>query len=596
MSDFQMQIEQRIIKELGIVAKLEAEKAVFGPIKLNKPEESRFGDYTTNMTMQFFSSLSKEKQATLKNPRDWAGELKKGIEKNGKLNDIVKQIEVAGGGFINFYLTDQVKIDILIDFLKFGYRFPEEKGKTYLVEFSSPNIAKPFTVGHLRSTIIGAAIANLLQATGKKVIRDNHLGDWGTQFGKQVVAIEKWGNWEEIEKSATPVRILVDLYVQFHDEADKDPTLEDEAREVFTKMEQGNKEYLSMWQKIVDLSMKEFDQIYKELGVFFDENEGKGFGESAVINQMSEVIDELEEKNLLVNSRAAEIVEFPKETKLPPLMILKKDGSTLYATRDLATDKRRLEHYGPDLTIINEVGKEQSLYFQQLFKLEEMLGWFKPGQRVHVAHGLYRFQDRKMSTRKGDVIWLADIKQAAVERIKATSKSQLSQEDIDKIAWGAIKWNDLSREAINDIDFDLETMLSLKGNSGSYMQYTAVRIQSIWQKSANGNQTKSLKELIDQSKIANDFEQVLPELKLEEAELNLVSQLNGAKKALERAAGELAPQILANYLFELAQKFNNYYAGHEILGNETRLLLTKAIGLVLVSGFEILMIEIPSKM
>lgn len=564
---------------------------------LEKPPETKFGDWATNVALVSLPLLKDPTRAT--SGRQLAEKMIKELREKLELKAIIEKIELAGPGFINFYLQKKVKIEQLV--LRVEENSPEietiDEKKLVLVEFSSPNIAKPFTIGHLRSTIIGAAIANLLEATGHRVKRDNHLGDWGTQFGKQLVALAEWGNLEEIEQSEEPIKKLVELYVRFHEEAEKNLLLDEQAREIFAKLEAGDQKYLSMWQKIVDLSMKEFNVIYDKLCIQFSENEGKGYGESFAVKLSGAVVEELKEKGLLKESQGAQIVEFTPETKLPPLIIIKKDGASIYATRDLAIDKFRLDQYGPEVKIINEVGKEQSLYFKQLYKIEEMLGWFKSGQRVHIAHGLYRFKDRKMSTRKGEVIWLNDVIEAAVKKVKELN-TDIGETDSQKIAIGAIKWNDLSREAINDIDFDLEQMLNLKGNSGAYMQYSVVRMRSVLQKSENEvfGQLPLWKwwTKTQRGQLLTKIDEDGTSWKIDENAL--LDKMMNYGKIVARASENLAPHLLATYLYELAQEFNNFYNNGKIGDNLRRLTLTKLTELTLTNGLAILGIQIPDKM
>ena len=343
---------------------------------LEHPADLSLGDYASNIALILAKKHNHQ-------PLEVAGKI---------IQEILRQdykwlakAEVAGPGFVNFYLSPEFFQASLNEILKADQNFGALKigaGKKVLVEYSSPNIAKPFGIGHLRSTIIGEAVANILNFSGYEVVRDNHLGDWGTQFGKLIVALKKWGNLDEVKNSPEPIKYLVGLYVRFHDEAEKDKTLDDEARAWFLKLEQGDQEARNIWQTCVDLSLLEFNRIYERLGTKFDSTRGESFFE----DKMPAVIEELRQKDLLKKSEGAELVFFPQD-KLPPLMVIKSDGSTLYATRDLATDKYRLATYGPEIIIVNEVGSEQSLYFRQLFELEKMLGWFQTGQRVHIAHG-----------------------------------------------------------------------------------------------------------------------------------------------------------------------------------------------------------------
>ena len=531
-----------------------------GDFEVSVSQNLQFGDFATNICLQAAKNAGK-------NPRELAENLKSEIE-NWKL-DILDKIEVAGPGFINFFLNQEYLAKMLQEITQSDNLFVysnKRNTQKVIVEYSSPNIAKPFTVGHLRSTIIGDAVANLLEAVGYEVKRDNHLGDWGSQFGKQICAIKHWGNIEEIEKSQNPVKDLVALYVKFHEEVESNPELEDEAREWFKKLEEGDPEARALWQKCINWSLKEFERIYSLLGVTFTENSGLGYGESFFEDKMGGVIDELREKGFLKQDEGAELVYFPEE-KYPPLMILKKDGTTLYATRDLATDKFRLDTHGSDVMIINEVGIEQELYFRQLFEVEKMLGWVKEGQRAHIKHGHYRFAEGKMSTRKGNVIWLEEVLGEAEKRASELSKETVDRGDVQKIAIGALKWNDLRRESKQDITFDWNDILNMQGNSGPYLQYTYVRTQSV------------LGKVKYESRIMN-YE--LGNLKTEEKDL--LRFLTQFPYHVEISASEFAPNLLCNYLFELSQKFNLFYQKHKIIGGdneEFRLQLTSAVGNVL---------------
>jgi arginyl-tRNA synthetase len=582
-------------------------------ISIDYSVDVNHGDYATNV------ALVAAKKAG-KNPMELAEAIAEKVRNEEGEVGMFEKIEIAKPGFINFWVRDEALLKDVAE-----NHIPQMgKGKKVIVEYSSPNIAKPFTIGHLRSTIIGDAIANLLAEVGFEVFRDNHIGDWGTQFGKQIYAIKEWGKIDEIEKSERPVKELVALYVRFHEEAEKDPSLEDKAREWFKKLEDGDLEARRLWKKCIEWSWKEFDAIYKQLQVSFTENGGRGYGEAFFEDKMSAIIEELKQKDLLSEGKeGAKIVEFSQDTKLPPLMILKKDGATLYSTRDLATDRFRLfehEAYGRDVLIINEVGIEQSLYFQQLYKPEAMLEWVKPGQRVHVKHGHYRFKEGKMSTRKGNVIWLEDVLEEARHRAKDLSGHNVTYEDsedktatlassinrkkgnaannyllapleIEKnaeiIAMGALKWNDLKRDSKQDINFDWDEILNMQGNSGPYLQYTYVRTKSVLEKAG----------LKDKKNI--DFTQSKMSLAAEERDILHI--LAHFPEIVEEAALRYAPHVLATYLFELAQAFNLFYQKLPILkaDNETRdlrLQLTEKTGTVLQQGLYLLGIQTPEKM
>lgn len=558
-------------------------------VELDHPQAEEFGDWSTNAALQYGKTAEK-----FASPKAFADALKDKLKELLAGNVVVSDITVAGPGFINFSLNESYwfdRLELLAGFKDLASLLPQTgAGKTVIVEYSSPNIAKPFTIGHLRSTIIGDALANLYQALGWQVKRDNHVGDWGTQFGKLIYAIKTWGNQTAISQSERPIKELVNLYVKFHQEAEKNPGLDDYGREWFKKLENGDPEARELWQWCIDLSWQEFNRIYQELKIKFTENNGRGYGESFFEQRMDQIVAFLEEKlpqdQMDQNGGAyaegedgAKLVFF-KNDALPSLMILKKDGATLYSTRDLATDYFRLQEFKPDL-IINEVGAEQSLYFKQIYQIEQMLGWFKPGQRVHVKHGLYRFKDKKMSTRKGDVIWLEDVIAEAKERAMALSKSH--EVGAGQVAIGSLKWNDLKSEAARDIVFDWEEILSMKGNSGPYVQYAAVRAQSV------------LDKLTETTGELNRAYHMQP------AELALIRQLDRFTEAVVKAATEFAPHHLAAFLFELAQRFNAFYNQLPILNAEAdsraiRLRLTAATKQVLTTGLSLLGIETPEEM
>lgn len=552
-------------------------------IKLEKPSNSSFGDLSSNLAMVAFKELSDR----FSSPRELASSLIEQI-KDADINHFIKDIELAGPGFINFKFNE----NYLLDLFKNNNQKSDTlinlgQGKKAIVEYSSPNIAKPFTIGHLRSTIIGNSIANLLEASGYQVFRDNHLGDWGTQFGKQIVAIKRFGNENDIAKSANPVKDLVALYVKFHEEAEKDPQLEDEARLWFKKLEDGDEEARQMWQKCIDWSFKEFATIYEYLGVSFTENQGRGFGESYFEEMLQPLILELKEKGYAKEGKEGAILFFYPNDKMAPLMIAKKDGSTLYATRDLATDKWRRENSryqnedGSAPLVVNEVGAEQTFYFQQLYLAEQILGWYKKDQRIHVKHGLYRFKEGKMSTRKGNVIWLQEVLNKAKDKALAFTKDP---EVAKAVSIAALKWNDLKRKSEIDINFDWDEILNLQGNSGPYMLYTYARAKSVLRKA-----TEQTVENIQ----TEDY-------KMNQSEKELVAALSEFSKIVAKATTEFAPHYLCNYLFDLAQIFNSFYNKYPILSSSSerqfRLKLVEDVSSVLKKGLSLLGIETLEKM
>jgi arginyl-tRNA synthetase len=579
--------------------------------QLGFPSEMQFGDYSTNVAMVAWGKMLPDvrrqmSEKGIKSPIELAERIATDF-KSQVSDGVVKDIQVVKPGFINFWVSDKALLRQLEDVAKLqrdAVIVDAGKGKKVVVEYSSPNIAKPFTIGHLRSTIIGDAVANLLQATGWTVYRDNHVGDWGTQFGKQIYAIKTWGDEKALDASANPVNDLVALYVKFHEEAEKDPLLEEEGRKWFKRLENGDAEAKRLWKKCIDWSWKEFAKIYNELGVpswknkenkrVKFENEGKGYGESYFEDKMRVVIEELEAMNLLhEGENGAKLVFFPDE-KYPPLMILKKDGATLYATRDLATDRFRLDTYGKDVVIINEIGAEQSLYMNQLYLTEELLGWVKKGQRIHIKHGLYRFKEGKMSTRKGNVIWLEDVLAEAGKRAFVamdTAEKQLALSALEQshlalaVGIGALKWNDLKRDAVQDIAFDWDDALNMDGNSGPYMQYAYARTKSVL--------SKSSKFKVQSSKFALN--------NLVQEERDLLRWVGRFDAVVVESAGRYAPNILCNYLFVLAQLFNLFYQKCPILKAEEsvrdfRLELVAGVSTIIGRGLAILGIETPDRM
>ena len=553
-------------------------------IRLERPANPEFGDLSTNLAMTLFPQVKED----FYSPREFAQNLIAKIEKKDQ-GKIFQEISIAGPGFINFKFNNKQLFTSLEKILK-KESLVENLGqnKKVIVEFSSPNIAKPFTIGHFRSTIIGDSMARILEASGYQVFRDNHLGDWGTQFGKQIVAIKKWGNEEKIEKSENPVEELVALYVKFHQEAEKDLSLEDEGRAWFKKLEDGDFEARELWQKCIDWSFKEFEKIYNRLNVSFTENNGRGYGESYFEDKLTALIEELKEKKIVEEGDKGAYLIFFQNDQYPPLMIQKADGATLYATRDLATDKWRKENPryqnkdGSPAIIINEVGAEQALYFQQLYEVEKILGWYSENERIHLKHGLFRFKEGKMSTRKGNVIWLNNVLDKAEEKAAELSDNK---EIAEKVSIAALKWNDLKRKAELPINFEWDEILNLQGNSGPYVLYTYARAKSVLRKAEIDG--KELENLI-----------VIENLNDEEKEI--LSLFDEYSKTVKRATEEYAPHHIANYLFKLSQAFNSFYNKHQILKNSSerqfRLQLTFAVSTIIKDGLSLLGIETLERM
>jgi len=558
-------------------------------ISLEIPVNSQFGDYSSNIVMQLWKSNyepSKEPKKLLKKaqyvagrPRELAKDIIKGLEKDTDLMEVVKKIEAAGPGFLNFHLKEGALIKNLEEINEKGEEYgnsEEGEGKTVVVDYSSPNIAKRFGIGHLRSTVIGQALYNLYQKLGYKVIGDNHLGDWGTQFGVLLYQITS----KNLDPEKLSIEELEKLYVEFHQEEEKDPSLHEKAKEWFKKLEEKDPEARRIWKILVETSLKEFQRIYALLGIKID----YAYGESFYEDYMPQVIRELKEKGLLKKSEGAEIVELPN---LTPAMIVKSDGTTTYLTRDLATIKFRLESWNPDL-VIYEVGNDQTFYFRQVFAVVKLLDWGKGKKFVHVNHGLIRFEHGKMSTRGGKTIQLEEVLDEAVKRAKEIiEKSEtgrgLSEKEKEGVAKevgvGAIVYFDLSHHPTSDIIFDWEKMFVLEGNSGPYLQYTLARINSVLEKAKERGEKKEVKPNLE--------------------ELSLLRTLIHYEEVVKTAAESFSPNLMTNYLFDLAQKFNNFYNNHRILesdNSEFRIELTSATGQILKNGLKILGIETPERM
>lgn len=583
---------------------------------INPPNNEDFGDYSTSIALQLAKSEKKD-------PMELAQTIADAIQ----TDDIIAKVVVIKPGFINIWISVEKLKKSLSKNAANNIEIPQvNNGNKIIVEYSSPNIAKPFTIGHLRSTIIGDTIANVLESTGATIYRDNHLGDWGTQFGKLIFAINKWGSKDTIEHCENPVKELVRLYVKFHTEAEKNPDLEIEGRKWFKKLEDGDKEARKIWKQSIEWSWTEFERLYKELGINTErfENNGRGYGESYFEDKMAPIISELKDKKILKKSKDAWLVFFPNE-KFPPLMLMKQDGATLYATRDLATDKFRLQKYGKDVIIINEVGAEQSLYFKQIYEVEKMAGWVQDGQRIHIKHGMYRFKDSKMSTRKGNTIWLEDVLEEAKKRAFYLSQHSLDFKETyvdsrsnkttlsarknalkpteiinneEAIGIGALKWNDLKRSSHMDIVFDWDDILNMQGNSGPYVQYTYVRCKSVLSKSYPEATLKDPEKewiLLPTSRNQNDK-------RINNEELALLRALIKYPEVVLETAQNFAPNYLCTYLYELSQKYNLFYQKNPILKakhedeKNLRLAITKATANVLKHGLTLLGIQTVEKM
>ena len=490
---------------------------------------------------------------------------------------------VATGPYVNFFLDkSQISDQVIKAVIQAGAAYGQQEegqGANVTIDLSSPNIAKPFSVGHLRSTVIGDAISNIYKKMGYNTIKINHLGDWGKQFGLLMVAYKKWGSKEAVE--ANPIDELLKLYVRINAEIENDPALDDEGRLWFKKLEDGDPEATELWQWFRDESLVEFNRIYKLLGVEFDSLNGEAFYN----DKMDEAVQILEDKGLLKESKGASIVELD-DVNLPPAMIKKSDGATLYITRDIATAIYRARTYN-FVKNIYAVGQEQSNHFRQLKAVLKKMGFEWSDDMIHVDFGLVTKNRQKLSTRKGNIILLEPTLQEAISRAKAQIEEKNpeleNKEEVARaVGVGAVKFYDLKTDRRNGYDFDLEAMVSFEGETGPYVQYAYARIQSILRKanftpSADATYSLSDPESWEIIKLLQDFSRVV-----------------------KRAAENYDPSLIAKYAINLAQAFNKYYAHTRILDEsperDSRLALSYSTAVVLKEALRLLGVDAPEKM
>ena len=490
---------------------------------------------------------------------------------------------VATGPYVNFFLnkakiSDQVIKEVIKEGADYGQQ-NEGNGGNITIDLSSPNIAKPFSVGHLRSTVIGDALSNIFRKMGYNTIKINHLGDWGKQFGLLMVAYKKWGNKEAVE--ANPIDELLQLYVRINAEIENDPALDDEGRLWFKKLEDGDPEATELWQWFRDESLVEFNRIYELLSVEFDSLNGEAFYN----DKMDEAVKILEDKGLLKESKGASIVDLD-DVNLPPAMIKKSDGATLYITRDIATAMYRARTYN-FVKNVYVVGQEQSNHFRQLKAVLKKMGFDWSDDMIHVDFGLVTKNRQKLSTRKGNIILLEPTLQEAISRAKAQiEEKNPNLENKEAVAHavgvGAVKFYDLKTDRRNGYDFDLEAMVSFEGETGPYVQYAYARIQSILRKA-------DFKPSLDANYNLNDAES-----------WEIIKLLQDFARVVKRASDNFEPSLIAKYAISLAQAFNKYYAHTRILDEtperDSRLALSYTTAVVLKEALRMLGVEAPEKM
>lgn len=536
---------------------------------LEKPKSSEMGD----IAFPAFSLAKVERKA----PQAIATDIVEKLDTTGF------EKVVATGPYVNFFLdkdaiSHQVLTDVIAEKDQYG-QLNIGQGRNVTIDMSSPNIAKPFSVGHLRSTVIGDALANIHGKLGFNPIRINHLGDWGKQFGMLIVAYKLWGDKTAVE--ADPISELLKLYVRINAEAEEKPELDEEARQWFKKLEDGDQEALELWQWFRDESLVEFNRIYEKLDVHFDSFNGEAFYN----DKMDEGIQILEEKGLLQESKGAQIVDL-ESYNLPPALIRKTDGATLYITRDMATAMYRKRTYD-FVKSIYVVGQEQINHFKQLKAVLKEMGFDWSDDMTHITFGLVTKDKKKLSTRKGNIILLEPTLDEAILRalsqIEAKNPNLENKEEVaHAVGVGAVKFFDLKTDRDNGYDFDLEAMVSFEGETGPYVQYAYARIQSILRKANFVPSTENNYKLAD----AESWE--------------IIKHIQNFSTVVERAGDKFDPSLIAKYAINLAQAFNKYYAHTRILDEsperDSRLALAYATGVVLKEALRLLGVKAPEKM
>ena len=494
----------------------------------------------------------------------------------------LSEIKVVGG-YLNFYVDKAQYAQQIIDKYNNATDYgcsDQGKDKTICIDYSSPNVAKNFHVGHLRTTIIGNSLYKIFSKLGYKVVRINHLGDWGTQFGKLIVAYKKWGSREAVEEKG--IEELMDIYVKFHEEAEKDDSLNDEARAWFLKMEQGDEEALEIWQWFRDISLKEFMRVYNILGMEFDSFAGESFYR----DKTADVIKRLTDDGLLKESQGAMIVPLD-EYDMPPCIVAKKDGSSIYATRDLAAILYRKSTYNFDRCLY-VTGLEQKLHFAQVFKVIELMGNDYAKNLVHIPYGLVSLKSGKISSRKGNVIFAEDLLRESINKttsiIEEKNPDIPDKEEVAKqVGIGAIIFNDLYNQRIKDVIFDWNKLLNFDGETGPYVQYTYARASSVLRKIGEVPDTIDYTLLTD------------------EASIGLLKEIERYPQVIKDAAERYEPSVIARYSIDLAHAFNKFYHECQINVEDettkyTRTNVVKIARYIIKDALSLLGIQCPEQM
>ncbi|HDS03522.1 MAG TPA: arginine--tRNA ligase [Firmicutes bacterium] len=562
-TDLEKRISAAAVRLFGKEAAQEA--------RIQKTNNSLFGDYQSNFAMSSARALKR-------NPREIASALTDELSKE----KCFEKVEVAGPGFINMTLKKEYLEEQVYDGIAPAKEI-SHKGAV-IIDYSSPNIAKPMHVGHLRSTVIGDSLKRIFQFLGYQVIADSHLGDWGTQFGKLIVAYRRWLDPEAYKKN--PVEELEKIYIRFEQESEKDPGLPEAARKELVKLQNHDPDNLALWEEFVQISLEEYSRLYQELDIHFDTM----YGESHYHPLMPDIIRELKEKQVARESEGALVVFFEEEENLHPCIIQKKDGAFLYATSELACIAFRARQYEVNRMVYVTDARQES-HFKQVFKIAMRLGW--DFELVHVTFGLMGLKDGHFSTRKGNVIKLKDLISEAVTRARqVVDEKNPDLNDTDKkevarvVGIGAVKYADLSQNRTSNVIFDWDKMLSFEGNTAPYLQYTYARIQSLRRKAEESGLLLPEGNVLD---IVN------------ETERTLAISLLQFPYSVHKAAEAYRPNIVAEQLFDIAQKYNTFYNSLPVLKEDeptalSRLQLSVKTAEVLKVGLRLLGIKTVERM
>ena len=571
-----LNFKSEIAKKIAQIVKIETSEL---ETYIEIPKDSTNGDFS----FPCFRLAKELKKA----PQVIASEIKEKLELE-ESNDIIEKIDVIGG-YLNFYINKNILIkEVLSEINKEKENYGASdigKGKNIIVEYSSPNIAKEFHIGHLRTTVIGAAFYNIYKYLGYNTIGINHLGDYGTQFGKMIEGYKRWG--EEYNLEENPIEELTKMYIRINDLCKSDENVLNACRENFRKLEEGDKECIELWNKFKDLSLKEFYKTYDMLGVKFDSLNGESF----YSDKMPEVIEILEKTGKLIESQGAKIVDLEDKGINTPCIIEKTNGSTTYATRDLAAILYRARTYDFDKCIY-VVAYEQNLHFKQVFEVAKLLGLDKKytDGLTHIAYGMTRLATGRMSTREGNVVKVNELLEESVKRVldiinEKTSEMEDKEENARKIGIGAVIFNNLCTNLIKDQIFDWNIVLNFNGETGPYIQYIYVRTKSVLEKAS----------------YMPNLEDVDFSLLEDEKSFYIIKKIYEFNNILKQVIEKNETSILARYLIELAQGYSNFYNDNKIIVEDkkvqdARLYLTYAVGNVLKIGMKLLGIEMPTKM